>query len=99
MWDSWDKDACRGIRIIKFMLLPTFSSQLNFVLGNFSYFLTKQHVPKCAHFVADRQWGVSPPVLSCAGAALSAHVEGCWHPRYQETPSEGQLIEAIGGAI
>lgn len=58
MWDSFDKDACRGIKIIKFILLPTFSSQLSFVLGNFSYFLTEQHVPKCAYFVADRQGSV-----------------------------------------
>lgn len=28
----------------------------------FSYSLTRQHVPKCAHFLADRQWGVSTPV-------------------------------------
>ena len=41
----------------------TFYSQLSFVLGNFHYCLTsRQHVPKCAHFLADRQWGVSSPV-------------------------------------
>lgn len=62
MWDSFGKDACRGIRKIRFILLPSFSSQLSFVLGNFNYFLTRQHVPKCACFLADRQWGVSSPV-------------------------------------
>lgn len=73
MWVSLDKDACRAISIIKFTLLPTFSSQLSFVLGKFNYFLTKQHVPKCAHFVADGQWGVSPPVsVLCRSGAFCA---------------------------
>lgn len=97
---GFDKDACWGIRIIKFILLPTFSSQLSFVLGNFNYFLTKQHVPECAHFPAAGQ-GVSHLqfVFCRAGAEVSADVEGCWHPGYKETPSEGQLTEATGAAI
>lgn len=45
MWDSSDKDAYRAVRVIKLILLPTFSSQLSFVLGSFNDLLTKQHFP------------------------------------------------------
>lgn len=64
-WDSFGKDTRRGIRIIKFLLLPTFSSQLSFVLGNSSYFLSKQHVPKCADLVAAGQGCLISGAVSC----------------------------------
>lgn len=52
---------CRAIRIIKLIQLPTFSTQLSFVLGDFNYLLAKQHVPSCAGLpVVGR--GVSPLV-------------------------------------
>lgn len=57
MGDSFDKGAWRGVRKIRVILLPTFPSQLSFGLGDFSYFLARQHVPKRTRFLADRRWG------------------------------------------
>lgn len=45
------KHARRGIGKRRVILLPIFSSQLSFVLGNLKYFLTRQRVPKCASFL------------------------------------------------
>lgn len=77
----------------------------------FSYSLTRERVPKCAYFLAEREWGFSTPVkgryfhfffyymFCCTGTQVSADVERCWHPRHKEALGEGQVINAVGAAI
>lgn len=62
MGDLFDQGAWRGVRKVRFIVLPTFPSQLSSRLGDFRCFLTRQHIPKRARFLADGQWGVSSPV-------------------------------------